>query len=252
VAERTNPFGQPIGAPVEGWSARLPPARTRTVGRYCVLEPVQCAKHAEDLFAAYREAQDDRDWTYLSIERPVTLEQLREYLARLERTDDPLHFTILDAKTQIALGTLALMRIDPAAGVIEIGSITFSPRLKRTRASTESIYLLMRRAFDELGYRRFEWKCDSLNSPSRRAATRYGFVFEGIFRQATVYKGRNRDTAWYSVIDREWPLVRAAFEAWLADDNFASDGQQKRRLGECRDEIAAARPLAATSFSPQR
>lgn len=214
------------------------------VGRSCVLEPVQCAKHAADLFAAYHEASDDRDWTYLSIERPATLAQMRDHLTRLESSVDPLHFTILDAHTQVALGTLALMRIDPAAGVIEVGWITFSPRLKRTRSGSEAIYLLMRRVFDELGYRRFEWKCDSLNMPSRLAAARYGFVFEGIFRQATVYKQRNRDTAWFSVIDREWPTVRAAFETWLADTNFGADGVQKRRLVEFRDEIAATGPPA--------
>jgi RimJ/RimL family protein N-acetyltransferase len=126
------------------------------------------------------------------------------------------------------------MRIEPAHGVIEVGGITFSPSLKKTRAATESMYLMMRRAFDELGYRRYEWKCDSLNAPSRAAATRYGFTYEGIFRQAIVYKGRSRDTAWFSITDVEWPRVRAAFEAWLDPANFNADGQQKRRLSDLR------------------
>src|SRR5262249_660992 len=124
--------------------------------------------------------------------------------------------------------------IEPVHGVIEVGSITFSPRLKKTRAATESMYLMMRRAFDELGYRRYEWKCDSLNAPSRAAAERYGFTFEGIFRNAIVYKGRSRDTAWYSITDAEWPCVRAAFEAWLDPANFTEQGQQRRSLRELR------------------
>jgi len=132
------------------------------------------------------------------------------------------------------VGTAALMRIEPTHGVIEVGSIAFAPRLKQTRAATESMYLMMRRAFDELGYRRYEWKCDSLNAPSRAAAERYGFRFEGIFRKAIVYKGRSRDTAWYAITADEWPGVRSAFEAWLSPANFEDNGQQKRRLADLR------------------
>ena len=128
-----------------------------------------------------------------------------------------------------------ILRIAPTDGVIEVGSIAFSPRLKQTRAATESMYLMMRRAFDELGYRRYEWKCDSLNAPSRCAADRYGFIFEGIFRQAIIYKGRSRDTAWFSIIADEWPRVRSAFEAWLSPANFDANGRQKRRLSELRN-----------------
>jgi RimJ/RimL family protein N-acetyltransferase len=204
------------------------------IGRYCRLEPVNVEHHEADLFAAYMEAPDDRDWTYLFYVRPERGEHFQSYLAKLEKSDDPLHFTIIDTDTNRAVGTAALMRIDPAHGVIEVGSIAFSVRLKKTRAATESMYLMMRRAFDELGYRRYEWKCDSLNAPSRYAAERYGFTFEGIFRNAIVYKGRSRDTAWYSITVEEWPRVRSAFEAWLDPANFDERAQQKKRLCELR------------------
>jgi len=231
---RQNLFGQPIGPAVDNWSARPRPSRTDMVGRYCRLEPVNLQRHEIELFAAYREAPDGRDWTYLFSDRPDSPADFHTYLAKLEKSDDPLHFTIIDSEAGSAVGTAALMRIEPAHGVIEVGGITFSPRLKKTRAATESMYLMMRRAFDELGYRRYEWKCDSLNAPSRAAATRYGFTYEGIFRQAIVYKGRSRDTAWFSITDVEWPRVRAAFEAWLDPANFNADGQQKRQLSDLR------------------
>jgi RimJ/RimL family protein N-acetyltransferase len=204
------------------------------VGRYCRLEPVNAQRHETQLFAAYMEAADGRDWTYLFFERPRSPEDFHAYLAKLEKGDDPLHFTIIDTEAGNAVGTAALMRIEPTHGVIEVGSITFSARLKKTRAATESMYLMMRRAFDELGYRRYEWKCDSLNAPSRAAAARYGFTFEGVFRKAIVYKGRNRDTAWFSITVDEWPRVRAAFEAWLDPANFDASGQQKRALADLR------------------
>jgi RimJ/RimL family protein N-acetyltransferase len=205
-------------------------------GRYCRLEPVDAARHTDDLAAAFLEAPDDRDWTYLFFERPAERREFHSYLLALEASEDPLHFAIVEAQTGKALGTAALMRIDPAHGVLEVGSIAFAPRLKRTGAATESMYLMMRRAFDELGYRRYEWKCDSLNAASRAAAERYGFTFEGIFRNAVVYKGRSRDTAWYSITEEEWPRARTAFEAWLSPDNFDGQRRQKRRLQELRAE----------------
>jgi RimJ/RimL family protein N-acetyltransferase len=232
---RQNKYGQPIGPAVDGWSPRPRPQRTDMVGRYCRLEPVNVARHEADLFAAYMEAPDDRDWTYLFQERPERPEDCHSYLTNLEKSEDPLHFAIVAADTGKAVGTAALMRIDPTHGVIEVGSIAFAPRLKQTRAATESMYLMMRRAFDELGYRRYEWKCDSLNAPSRAAAERYGFTFEGIFRKAIVYKGRSRDTAWYSITGEEWPRVRSAFEAWLSPANFDDKGQQKLRLADLRN-----------------
>src|SRR5262249_19517403 len=143
---------------------------------------------------------------------------------------DPLFHAIIDTVSRQAAGVASFLRIDPAHGVIEVGHINYSPRLQRTTAATEAMYLMMRRVFDELGYRRYEWKCDALNAPSRRAAERFGFTFEGIFRQAVMYKGRNRDTAWYSIIDREWPVVRRTYEQWLAAGNFAEDGRQRTAL----------------------
>jgi len=180
------------------------------------------------------QASDDRDWTYLFDERPERKEDFDSYLTKLESSEDPLHFAVIEAHLRKAVGTAALMRIDPVHGSIEVGWITFAPQLKRTVAATESMYLLMGFAFDELCYRRYEWKCDSLNAPSRAAAERYGFTFEGIFRNAVVYKERSRDTAWYSITDQEWPSVRRAFEAWLDPANFDERGRQKQRLQELR------------------
>ncbi len=157
-------------------------------------------------------------------------------------SDDPLFHTIVDLATGKAVGVATFMRIDRAHGVIEVGNINYSPLLQRTPAATEAMFLMMRRVFDELGYRRYEWKCDSLNAPSRAAALRLGFQFEGIFRQAVVYKGRNRDTAWFSMIDSEWPALKRAYEQWLAPENFDAEGRQPRKLAEF---IAAARGVRA-------
>lgn len=235
MAERTNSFGQPVGATVERWKERARPPRTPMVGRYCRLEPLDADRHAADLFDAWGEAPDSRDWTYLFAERPADAVACRAYVQKASESTDPLHFAIVDVASGSAVGTAALMRIEPVHGVIEVGGITYSPRLQKTRAGTEAMYLLMRRAFDELGYRRYEWKCDRLNAPSRVAALRYGFQYEGTFRQAIVYKGRNRDTAWFSITDSEWPRLRAAFEGWLADANFDPDGRQRRSLLAVRE-----------------
>ena len=237
MSERRNQYDQPIGAAVARWTERPRPARHTLPGRYCRLEPVDPRRQAADLFAAYMQAPDDRDWTYLVAERPETLPLFEEYLARLAKSEDPLHYVIVDSETAKPVGTAALMRIDPAQGVIEVGSIAYSPGVKRTRAGTEAMYLLMRLVFDDLGYRRYEWKCDSLNGPSRAAAQRYGFTFEGIFRRALVYKGRSRDTAWYSIIAEEWPRIRSAFDAWLDPKNFDEQGQQKRDLKALRPSL---------------
>jgi RimJ/RimL family protein N-acetyltransferase len=235
VSEHLNAYGQPIGAPVEDWTERQRPQRVELRGRYCRVIPIDVERHAPSLFDAYMEAADGRDWTYLAQERPTTIAAFREYLARITASTDPLHYAIIDVASERAVGTAALMRIEPVHGVIEIGYITFSPRLKKTRTATEAMYLFMRYAFDQLGYRRYEWKCDSLNARSRTAAIRYGFTFEGIFRQAIVYKGRSRDSAWFSIIDEEWPRLRAAFEAWLSPENFDAAGQQRRALAAIRN-----------------
>lgn len=232
-----NGFGQPVGPAVEAWVERARPARTPMEGRYCRLEPVDVEHHAAGLYSAYTDAPDGRDWTYLFVERPGDPAAFRAYLEKAAASNDPLHYTIMELPAGRAVGTAALMRIEPVHGVIEVGSITYSPRLKQTRAGTEAMFLMMRRAFDELGYRRYEWKCDSFNAPSRAAAKRYGFQYEGLFRQAVVYKGRSRDTAWFAITDREWPRVHAAFEAWLAPQNFDAQGRQKRSLSAIRDSL---------------
>jgi len=228
----TNEYGQPVGAPVPGWQPCPRPPRTPLQGRWCRLEPLDAARHAEDLYHAFSQAPDGRDWTYLFVGPFADAASLRAYLEQAAASQDTLHHAVIDLASGRAVGTLALMRMDPAHGVIEVGHVTFSPRLKRTPLSTEAQYLLMRRVFDELGYRRYEWKCDSLNAPSRAAAERLGFRFEGIFRQAVIYKGRARDTAWFSIVDTEWPARKAAFERWLAPENFDADGRQRRRLNE--------------------
>ena len=226
---------QPLGPPLPDWTPRPAPPHTPLAGRYVRLERLDPDRHARDLFEANAD-DDGRNWTYLFDEKPATFEGYRAWVEKAASTEDPLFHALVDPQSGKAQGVASLMRIDRAHGVIEVGHINFSPRLQRTRGATEAIYLLMRRAFDELGYRRFEWKCDSLNAPSRAAAVRFGFTFEGIFRQAIVYKGRSRDTAWYSIIDREWPAVKAAFERWLDPANFDAAGRQKRRLEAFRLE----------------
>lgn len=195
------------------------------------LEPLEPSKHGDDLFAETADA--DSTWDYLSYGPFSGREEFVRWLEQRAPLDDPLTFAIIDLATGTARGLASFMRIDPANGVIEIGHIWLSPRLQRTRQATEAIYLMSRHAFG-LGNRRLEWKCDAHNVASRRAAERFGFVFEGVFRQHMVVKDRNRDTAWYSVIDSEWPSRRAAFEAWLAPDNFDPSGRQKRALSEVR------------------
>lgn len=226
-----NEFDQPIGPPLPDWTPREWPPRTPIDGRLCRIEPLDVDRHGPALWRSFSMAPDTRDWTYMANAEPLTDEaRLRAYLERNAASTDALHHAIVDRVSNEALGTFALMRIDCANGVIEVGHVAYSPRLKQTTLATEAMYLLMRRVFDELGYRRFEWKCDSLNAPSRAAALRYGFQYEGCFRQAIVYKGRSRDTAWFSIIDREWPAIKAAFEHWLAPENFDAEGRQRLSL----------------------
>ena len=218
-----------VGRAVPGWTPRQPPGRSPMAGRFCRLEPLDGERHAAQFHEANRLDRDGRNMTYLFTEPFETLEAYRKWVDEVSAKDDPLFFAIVDANGR-AVGIASFMRIDRNHGVIEIGHLNFSPLLQRTAASTEAIFLMLSRAFDELGYRRCEWKCDSLNAASRAAALRFGFTFEGIFRQAIVYKGRNRDTAWYSIVDSEWPARRAAFERWLAPSNFDAKGQQRERL----------------------
>ncbi|KQP21679.1 GNAT family N-acetyltransferase [Pseudorhodoferax sp. Leaf267] len=251
MSHTQNEHAQPVGPALPGWTARARPRHTTLTGRFCRLEPLDAARHAADLHDAYVQAGDARDWTYMAVGPFADLDSYRRHAEAAAASTDPLHFAVVDAQTGHAIGTLALMRIDPAHGVVEVGHVMFSPALKQTPISTEAQFLLMQYVFDHLGYRRYEWKCDSLNAPSRKTAARLGFQFEGVFRQAVVYKGRSRDTAWFSIVDGDWPAVRAAFVQWLAPDNFDMHGAQRRTLAGIRSAPAQAeraqveiRPLA--------
>jgi RimJ/RimL family protein N-acetyltransferase len=232
MSEHRNSLGQPVGSPVLGWTARPRPPRTPMPGRYARLEPLDPDRHAADLHAANAQDREGRLWTYLPYGPFPSLQEYRAWMEASCRGDDPLFHAVIDAASGRALGVASYLRIDPANGVIETGHINYAPALQRTRAATEAMYLMMARVFDELGYRRYEWKCDALNAPSRAAAERLGFRFEGIFRQAVVYRGRNRDTAWYSIIDAEWPALKQAFLRWLDPANFDAQGRQQARLAD--------------------
>ena len=198
-------------------------------GRYCRVEPTDPARHAQDLYRANALDPGKRNFTYLSIGPFDTFDAYREWMASASRSEDPLFHAIIDVATGKAVGIASYMRIDLPNGVVEVGHLNYSPLLQRKPAATEAMYLMMKRAF-ELGYRRYEWKCDSLNAASRAAAQRLGFSYEGVFRQASIYKGRNRDTAWYAAIDSEWPELEKAFLRWLDPVNFDAQGNQRLRL----------------------
>jgi RimJ/RimL family protein N-acetyltransferase len=230
LTEHTNQLGQPIGFPVEGWTARQRPSRTPMTGRFCRVEPLDAGRHAAELYAANSEDRDGRMWTYLPWGPYAGFD---DYLAAIKaglRREDFLTYAVIDTASGKAAGVASYLNINPTAGSIEVGGIAYSPALQHKPAGTEAMYLMMRRVSDELGYRRYEWKCNALNAPSRAAAQRYGFRFEGIFRQAEMVKGRNRDTAWFSIIDSEWPPIKAAFERWLDPANFDGDGRQRVSL----------------------
>jgi RimJ/RimL family protein N-acetyltransferase len=229
-----NQLGQPIGPPVPRWEPRPRPPRSGIRGRLVRVEPLDPERHVEDLFTAFREDREGRIWTYLPYGPFETLAAYRAFVEGECQGEDPLFHAIVPVKDGRAAAVAAFLRIDPDFGVLEVGHICYAPRLQRTPAATEAMYLLARRAFDELGYRRYEWKCDALNARSRAAAERLGFRFEGVLRQATIYKGRNRDTAWFSIVDREWPALKAAFERWLEPANFDRGGRQRRTLTELR------------------
>lgn len=224
-----NALGQPVGAPLPDWKGVERPPRTALTGRYCRIEPADAARHAEDLYRANSLDGSGRNFTYLMSGPFDSFETYRAWLDSHRNVEDPLLHAIVDLDTAKAVGVACYMRIDPKNGTIEVGGINYSPLLQRKRAATEAMYLMMKRVF-ELGYRRYEWKCDSLNAPSRAAAQRLGFSYEGIFRQAVVNRGRNRDTAWYAMIDSEWPALDRAFRRWLDPANFDAEGKQRERL----------------------
>ena len=222
---------------LKDWSPPSLPSRTVIEGRYVVLEPVE-REHFAGLMEAFTEDEDGIMWEHLP-HGPFDQAACLAWIDTARASPDPLHYAVRMEDGRLG-GTLSLMRIKPAAGSIETGWLTFSPRLQRTREATEAVYQLMRWSF-EAGYRRFEWKCDAANHRSRRAAERFGFSYEGVFRQATVVKGRNRDTAWYACIDSEWPALKEAFETWLEASNFDASGTQRQRLGDLTASILACR-----------
>ncbi len=220
------------------WTPAEAPRREALRGSHVLLRPLDANADAEPLYAVSHPPEGDPAiWDYL-FEGPFeSAKELGQLLAQAETSDDPLFFTLVGLREECPLGLASYLRIEPEHGSIEIGNIWFGTPLQRTTAATEAIYLLARHAFDELGYRRLEWKCNALNAPSRRAAERFGFTFEGVFRKHFVVKGRNRDTAWYSIVDNEWPAICAGFEAWLAPGNFDADGTQRHLLAELRASL---------------
>jgi len=227
---------KPFGAPVPDWTPPPRPEMDSLQGRYATLERLDATRHAADLFDCY--AEDDGIWDYLPVGPFHSAAQFHRWAADAAQLADPYLLAIRNHATGRVEGQASFLRIAPEGGAIEVGFINYSPALQRTAAATEAMVLMMAWAFDA-GYRRYEWKCDALNAPSRRAAQRLGFSYEGLFRQATIVKGRNRDTAWFSVIDSEWPALKEAFEAWLAPSNFDAAGIQKERLGDLTSLVRA-------------
>ncbi|GAB7004618.1 GNAT family protein [Nocardioides sp. AN3] len=228
----TNEFGQPVGDVVPAWEPRARPEPVTLTGRYVRVVPLSSAHYAE-LFKTLCRPEDGDLWTYRPVDRPTTLAELWMHLAAVLEAPGDVTFALVPTEGEYAglpAGLASYLRVEPRTGQVEVGGVLFAKALQRTRAATEAIHLLMRHAFEELGYRRFEWKCDSLNEPSRRAATRLGFVYEGRFRHHMITKGRNRDTDWFSVTDADWPVVRAAHERWLDPANFDADGRQVTAL----------------------
>lgn len=226
-----NEFHQALSYELFEWKQPDFPKHELMKGNYCQLEPLNWDKHGVDLFAANQLEKDDSNWTYMYMGPFFDINAYRNWVIASINCKDPQFYAIVDLNTNKAVGVSSYLRIDPVNGCIEVGNLYFSPLLRNTISSTEAMYLMMCRVF-ELGYRRYEWKCHSMNKPSRMAAQRLGFSFEGIFRQATIAKGRNRDTAWYSIIDKEWPELKKKYLKWLDLSNFDADGNQKLKLSE--------------------
>jgi len=220
---------RPVGALVSDWTAPDAPTPMTLEGRYCRLEPLSAEKHAALLFNAF--VDQDELYDYLPAGPFHSAAQYHRWVREVTADESSLFFAVYDVRQEAYLGVLSYLRISPAAGSIEVGNINFSKAMQRSPVSTEAIYLTIKWAFDA-GYRRFEWKCNALNKPSRQAAQRLGFSYEGVFRQALVVKGRNRDTAWFAMIDKEWPALKEAYRVWLDPANFDADGKQRERLGD--------------------
>ena len=235
------PKTHPIGPLVDTHPAKRPD-RITLKGRWITLAPLDAAKHAEALYEGSNgDAARERVWNYLFDGPYRSLDDFRSNIERKARSVDPLFFAVVDNASGRAVGYQTLMRVDAPNRVIEIGNIMYTPPMQRTAGATEAQYLFARYVFDELGYRRYEWKCNDLNAPSRRAAQRFGFTFEGVFRQHMIVKGRNRDTAWFAMLDGEWPARKSAYERWLKPDNFDDTGRQKLRTLRAHAEDFVAR-----------
>ena len=231
MSQARNHLGQPVGDPVPDWTPPGHSPREAMEGRFCRLEPLDAGTHAEALHAANELDKDGRSWTYLPYGPFESFEAYHAWISSASKTSDPLFFAICRKTDGVPVGVASYLRIDPAKGSIEVGHLHFSEQMKQSPIATEAMYLMMQKAF-ELGYRRYEWKCDALNAASRAAAQRLGLSYEGVFRQAAVYKGRSRDTAWYATIDAEWPELEQAFMRWLDPENFDEEGRQRIRLSD--------------------
>lgn len=227
----TTTATQMLGERVDSFASPKP-RRVRLEGRIVSVVPLDAMEHLNSLWAATGGPQNEHLWTYMFEDVFQNRASLEAYLQRKEESNDPLYFSIIDNASGDAVGWAAYMRVKPLQRVIEVGSIMYSPRLQRTVGATEAMYLMAKHAFEDMGYRRYEWKCDALNMPSRRAALRLGFTYEGLFRQHMIVKGRNRDTVWYSMLDSEWSARKRAFEQWLEPANFDANGRQRISLSE--------------------
>ena len=229
MEHETNALGQLVGLPVPDWKPARLPSGERMEGRFCAVERLDGERHSVDLHAANAADATGGMWTYMGYGPFASLKDYRDWVDAAAASRDPMWHAIIDKATGKAAGVASYLRIDAAMGTIEVGHIALSPAMQRTPAATEAMSLMMENAF-ALGYRRYEWKCNALNAPSRKAAQRLGFSYEGVFRQARIDKGRNRDTAWYAIINREWPELQAAFRKWLSPANFDEHGKQRTRL----------------------
>jgi RimJ/RimL family protein N-acetyltransferase len=231
--------GLPIGPLVAHPEPAQPVTTQLLTGSYCRLERLDAARHFDDLWRASNPPDAAARFLYLFTEPPEQRADFEAWMTSCVASTDPLYFAVVDSVTCETVGRQSYLRIDPRQQSIEIGDIYWGPKMSRTRLATEALFLFAQHAFDDLGYRRFEWKCNALNAPSCRAALRFGFTYEGLFRRAAIVKGRSRDTAWFSIIDDEWPRVKAGYAAWLSPDNFDTDGEQRVSL---TDALRAHRP----------
>ncbi len=233
ISSVPNEFGDPIGVPLPADIQRpaLPDESVVLTGRYCHLEALDADKHAADLWNVFALDTDGRLWTYMPQGPFANADEYRTWVEGAHHKADPFFYAIIDSSSGKAVGVASYLRVDPNNSSIEVGWITFSPVIQQKPIATEAMYLMMKHAFD-MGYRRYEWKCNSLNQPSINAAMRLGMSFEGLFRQMSMVKGHNRDTAWFAILDRDWATVQPAFEAWLDPANFNADGLQKSKLSD--------------------